>query len=282
MESAVKVFEEIEKIRRGCEAKLTHLARNRLCLSCNREFMPKRYEPCPECGSRNTRLMRTTRKCLDCKHTWRPTELGVCVWCDSSLSREKPKDDLYMREVVIPRLRGEEDFYEGQMTAMIKTYPMWDPWAKDVKGVGLTSLGRILAKCDITRLNTVSEMWAHCGFGLDTEGKIQRKHAGQTINYNPQLQSNCVMLGQSLMMAKGSYYEYYLRQKEVHSGLLTAHCHNRSFRHMIKLFLSHLWQVWREEMGLPAPPPYVFGILNHPSGHLITPWDMVKKPISMR
>ncbi|GAH64495.1 unnamed protein product, partial [marine sediment metagenome] len=40
IESAVKVFEEVEKIRRGCEAKLTHLARNRKCSSCGKDFMP--------------------------------------------------------------------------------------------------------------------------------------------------------------------------------------------------------------------------------------------------
>ena len=110
----------------------------------------------------------------------------------------------------------------------------------------------------------------------------QRKRRGMPVNYNVQLQSNCVMLGESLMRQRGPYYEYYLDQKEVHSALKPAHCHNRSFRHMIKLFLSHFWQTWREAEGLPAPPPYAFAILKHPEGHLIKPDDMVKKPVSSR
>jgi len=51
---------------------------------------------------------------------------------------------------------------------------------------------------------------------------------------------------------------------------------------MIKLFLSNFWQTWREAEGLPAPLPYVFDILKHPQGHLINPWDMVKKPVGVR
>jgi len=276
--SAVKVFEEIEKIRRGCEAKLTHLARNRRCLDCGKDWMPKAYEPCPECGSKETRLMKQRRKCLDCGHIWQPSALGVCPWCGSSSSEENPKDDPYMREVVIPRLRHEEEFFEGQMVGMVKGHPAWE-WAKNVKGAGLTSIGRIISKTDIFRINTASEMWAHCGFGLEADGTRQRKHKGEPISYDTQLQSNCVMLGESLMKQKDTYYYYYLRQKEIHSDLPLAWCHNRAFRHMIKLFLSHFWQTWREAEGLPAPLPYAFGILKHPEGHLISPWEMVKEPV---
>lgn len=275
IDSAARVFEEVEKIRRGCEAKLTHLARNRRCLSCIKDFMPKAYEPCPECGSQNTRLMKQRRKCLDCGHRWQPSALGVCPWCGSADSEENPKDDPYMREVALPRLKGDEDFFEDYLTKMVQSHPAWE-WAKLVKGAGLTTVGRIIGKTDIARINTASEMWAHCGFGLEADGTVQRKRAGVKINYDPQLQSNCVMLGESLMFQKDSYYQYYLGEKEKHSSLPPRHAHNRAFRHMIKLFLSHFWQTWREAEGLLAPEPYAFAILNHPSGHLISPWDMVK------
>ena len=345
IESAVKVFEEVEKIRRGCEAKLTHLARNRRCLSCGKDFMPKAYEPCPQCGSKETRLMKQRRKCLDCGHIWQPSALGVCPWCGSSSSEENPKDDPYMREVVIPRLRHEEEFFEGQMVGMVKGHPAWE-WPKNVLGAGLTSVGRIIGKTDIARINTASEMWAHCGWGLEKDGTRQRKHKGEPISYDAQLQSNCVMVGESLMKASvrkrcaqchtsfsssdakcvkcgqiytrskktaqcpqcgeskaitgqcpscesketeeyaiAAYGQFYLDQKEANSDLPKAHCHNRAFRHMIKLFLSHLWQTWREAEGLPAPEPYAFAILKHPGGHLISPWEMVKevkKPVAER
>ena len=281
IESAAKIFEEIEKLRQGCDIKLTHLARNRRCLACSKDFMPKGYEPCPECGSQNTRLMKQRRRCVDCGHRWQPSALGVCLWCGSPDSEENPRDDHYIREIALPKLKGDENFFEDQLRKMVENHPAWE-WASQVKGAGLTTIGRLIGKTDITRVNTVSEMWAHCGFGLEADGSRQRKRAGAKINYDPQLQSNCVMLGESLSKQKSTYYEYYLRQKEVHSDLSPAHRHNRAFRHMIKLFLSHFWQTWREAEGLSAPEPYAFAILKHPEGHLIIPWDMAKQPVEVR
>lgn len=336
IESAVKIFEEVEKIRRGGEAKLTHLARNRRCLACGRDWMPKAYEPCPECSSSNTKLLKRRRKCLDCGHVWEPSALGVCPDCGSSASELHPKDDPYVRNVALPRLKGDEDFFEDQLKRMVEDHPAWE-WAELVKGTGVTTIGRIIGKTDIKRVNTASEMFAHCGFGLEPDGSRQRKRSGVKINYDPQLQSNCVILGESLMKTSvrkrcaechttyssstakcqkcghvysqskkvtkcpscgeskaftkqcpscGSketeeyaiqpYGQFYLDQKKANSDLPAGHCHNRAFRHMIKLFLSHFWQTWREAEGLSAPPPYAFAILKHPSGHLITPWDMVQ------
>jgi len=279
--SAVRIFEEIERIRRSCDIKLKHLAKNRRCLECDKDWMPKKFEPCPECRSKDTKLLKKRRKCNECGHVWEPSALGVCPWCGSSSSEPNPKDDLYTRETALPRLVAEEEFYEQALLEMVEDHPAWI-WAKEVKGAGLTGISRLIGKIDITRLNTSSEMWAHCGFGLELDGTRQRKRAGQQINYNAQLQSNCVMLGESLMKQADTYYQYYLRQKEVHSNLPPAHCHNRAFRHMIKLFLSHLWQTWREAEGLSAPSPYTFGILKHPEGHLISPWSMVKQPVMRR
>ena len=278
IESAVKIFEEVEKIRRGCEGKLSHLARNRRCQACGSDWMPKKFEPCPECGSKDTKLMKKRRKCNECGYVWEPSALGVCPQCGSSSSEPNPKDDPYIRQTALPRLVAEEKFYEQTLQGMVKDHPAW-VWGKDVKGAGITGISRLIGKIDIARLNSSSEMWAHCGFGLESDGTRQRKQSGQRINYDAQLQSNCVMLGESLIKQKDTYYEYYLRQKEVHSDLPPAHRHNRAFRHMIKLFLSHFWQTWRENEGLPAPLPYAFDILKHPEGHLISPWSMVKQPV---
>jgi len=158
---------------------------------------------------------------------------------------------------------------------MVQDHPVWD-WAERIKGVGLTSVGRLIGKTDITRLETVSAMWAHCGFGMYKDGTRQRKRKGEKIDYDPSLQSSCVVLAESLVKQKDTYYQYYLGQREINSELKAAWSHNRSFRHMIKLFLSHFWQVWREAEGLPAPSPYAFAILKHPEGHLIDPWSMVR------
>lgn len=54
------------------------------------------------------------------------------------------------------------------------------------------------------------------------------------------------------------------------------HVHRMAFRKMIKLFLSHLWEVWRTKEGLPVRPPYVFEHKGHTT--LIDPWEMVDRP----
>ncbi|MEK7138364.1 MAG: hypothetical protein AAB787_02530 [Patescibacteria group bacterium] len=56
-----------------------------------------------------------------------------------------------------------------------------------------------------------------------------------------------------------------------------GHVRNMAMRKMIKLFLSCLWQVWREAEGLPVTVPYSIGIQRHDESHLIKPWDMVDK-----
>ena len=80
--SAVRIFEEIEKLRRSCEGKLSHLARNRKCLECGKDWMPKKFEPCPQCQSKDTRLMKQSRKCRDCGHLspkkTSTTRCGLC------------------------------------------------------------------------------------------------------------------------------------------------------------------------------------------------------------
>jgi Zn finger protein HypA/HybF involved in hydrogenase expression len=279
--SAVKVFEQVEKIRRSCDITLSHLARNMHCPDCGNDWMPKRFESCPECGSDNTRVMKVRRKCLDCEHIWEPSGQGVCPHCGSSNSVSSPRTDAYIENIALPRLRVEEEFYEGQLIEMVKEHTAWK-WASNVKGAGLTTIGRLIGKTDIQRLKTVSAMWAHCGFGLYPDGTRQRKRKGEKIDYDTQLQSNCVILGESLLRQKDSYYDYYIKEKDKFSDLSDGHRHNRAFRHMIKLFLSHFWQTWREAEGLPAPPPYAFDILNHPAGHYIRPDEMVKQPAKIR
>lgn len=47
-------------------------------------------------------------------------------------------------------------------------------------------------------------------------------------------------------------------------------------RKTAKLFLSHLWQVWREAEGLPVTDPYAVRVLGHDPSHIIQPWEMVE------
>lgn len=41
------------------------------------------------------------------------------------------------------------------------------------------------------------------------------------------------------------------------------HMENRVLRKLSKIFLAHVWTVWREKKGLPTRNPYVVDYLHH-------------------
>jgi len=246
------------------------------CLDCDRDFMPTKHEPCPECGTEETRITKTRAKCGSCGHGWTPAGLNECRWCHSENIEPNPKHDAYLDNVALPRCLNEEKVFEDNLKVMVHDHPVWG-WAEQIKGLGETTLARLMAKTDITVCTTASKFFAHCGYGLNSDGSIQRKVKGETLTYNAKLQGNCVMTGLCLLRAKDSYYAQYLRFKgDCPEDFTDGHRHNRAMRHMIKLFQAHLWEVWREAEGLDAPRPYAFSILKHADEHYIDPWSMVK------
>ncbi len=106
---------------------------------------------------------------------------------------------------------------------------------------------------------------------------------------------------------EGKYYQYYIVQKNAEisklhrakvlivpasklptrivkgkkekyepEGMISeGHVDNRAKRKMIKLFLSHLWEVWRKALGLPITKPYILEYGEHK--HHYDPWDFVDK-----
>lgn len=58
-----------------------------------------------------------------------------------------------------------------------------------------------------------------------------------------------------------------------HACWSDGHVDNAGRRKMVKLFLSHLWMVWREAEGLPTSDPFVIASPDHPEHtHYIDPW----------
>lgn len=68
-------------------------------------------------------------------------------------------------------------------------------------------------------------------------------------------------------------------KNEPESVVWQGHLHQMAMRRMTKLFLHHLWVVWREALRLPSREPYPIEYLKHT--HVISPWDMVDRPASV-
>ena len=212
--------------------------------------------------------------------------------------RSDPETDELHRRIV-----DLEKYIDGRVATLLKAHPAYG-WFSLVKGIGKENIAKIVGLVDIEKAQTASALWSFAGFAPDkTTGKSMRRTPGEKLHYNSQLRSMCWRVANSLLRAKGKYYEYYLSSKERledrmisegrqvvpaiklpkengkkvenESYISEGHIHNMALRLMIKLFLSHLWLEWRQGAGLPIRPCYAIEKLGHST--LITPESMTDK-----
>ncbi|MBA2245574.1 MAG: transposase [Gemmatimonadetes bacterium] len=209
------------------------------------------------------------------------------------------------------------------MRQALQDHPAW-PWLEQVKGIGPTLAGKLVARLDATRADTPSAFWAYCGLatvpGVEyrcrtcgytasfpesyrvsgahtrlggrgrcsgqievsrTEGVrvAQPKPArGQRASYDQYAKKVCYLIGTSFLKSGGAYSDYYRREKAKleaeRPGWATARRHLTALRKTEKLFLSHLWLVWRAALDLPLTQPYA-GAQQDPT-EITDPWAMVE------
>ncbi len=196
------------------------------------------------------------------------------------------------------RIRSLEDYVDARVATLLKAHPAY-PWFSRVKGVGGENIGKVVGLVDIEVATTPSALWKFAGYA-PVDGKAEKRQKGAKLHYNSQLRSMSWRLANSLLRARGKFYDYYLAEKDKYqqrfhnegkqiipatqlpkdngkrfepSDLISeGHVHNMALRKMIKLFLALLWLTWREAEGLPTPTPYPVEYLGH--SHVITPEEM--------
>lgn len=201
------------------------------------------------------------------------------------------------------RVKDLEDFVDGRVANLIKAHSAYH-WFSRIKGIGKENIGKVIGLININMAEYVSSLWKFAGFSVEDGAAPKRRKGGGKLEYNSQLRSMCWRLGSSLLRARGKYYGYYLREKDKYyqryegqgvkivpatslpkdkngkryepdDMIAEGHVHNRAMRKMIKLFLGHLWIVWREAEGLPVSKPYAIDQLGHNS--YIDPWEMTDR-----
>lgn len=202
------------------------------------------------------------------------------------------------------KLAALEEWIDGEVASKLVAHPAF-PWFNRVKGVGFENIGKVVGLIDITKASYVSSLWKYAGFSVE-DGKAPKQKKGEVREFNLQLRSMCWRLGTSLMRAKGKYYDFYQEKKvadiaKIQQRGITilpqeeldrlkkkknfdptvymseGHVHGRALRKAIKLFLSHLWVVWREAEGLTIAKPYAHAELGHQ--HYIDPWDFAEQKL---
>lgn len=185
--------------------------------------------------------------------------------------KRQGKDDRTTAAITAKIHAIEKDIVH-EIQKSVEAWKPWVDWGKHVKGLGAFSMGKLRGMIDIEKDVTVSKLWRFAGQKPGEEWK-----KGEKLHYNKNLKSLCWRIGGNLLKAKGSYYLYYCAQKKyyqdraqyqgitivpAHKGkepegeIYEGHIHLMAQRKMVKLFLSHLWQVWRTAEGYPVTEPY--------------------------
>lgn len=200
---------------------------------------------------------------------------------------------------------------ENDIQACLKVYAQSKQigrWMMSICGIGPVIAAGFIAHIDINKAETAGAIWRFAG--LDPTLPPMKK--GVKLAWNKKLKVLCWKLGQSFVKVsnndKDVYGHIYRERKEYEikrneagenaeiakqalekknyrkdteaykcysRGILPpAHIQARAERYAVKIFLSHLFDVWyRLERGQEPPKPFAIGILGH--AHMITPPPMV-------
>jgi len=171
-------------------------------------------------------------------------------------------------------------------------------WLKSVKGIGPIIATGLYAEIDISKAPTAGSIWRFAG--QDPSVKWLK---GNRRPWNADLKRICYYAGESFVKSGNFYRKIYddrrrfaeeknraggyadLAQKYLdhykwgektrpavfakHGFLADSAIHGMTKRYVVKLFLSHLHQIWREAENLSVPRPYAIEHLGH--AHIIPP-----------
>lgn len=208
--------------------------------------------------------------------------------------------DEFRREWVKP-LKRQEDRIVREAAKALKGMPIWESWLSKVHGIGPVLGVQLVALIQpIADFPNVAKLWSYAGYAVADDGRAVRHVAGQQSRWNPELKLLGFQAGDCFIKLGGAYRELYDRYKARDKArhpeqqpllddkdkaklgrngqaimLYTdMHLHNRARRYAVKIFLSHLWQVWRELQGLPVPGPYPVEVLGHTT--VLSPWAFIQ------
>ena len=182
-------------------------------------------------------------------------------------------------------------------------------WMLSICGIGEVIAAGLLAHIDIKKVQTAGQIQAYAGLDPTRE-----KKKGEKVYYNPKMKVLCWKIGESFCKVSNNPNDVYghiyklrkeYEQKKNENGdyadqakaklekcnigktteaykwysngkLPPAHIDQRAKRYAVKIFLSHLFEVWYElDRGEKPPKPYALAILNHAHKIEIPNYDLV-------
>ncbi len=181
------------------------------------------------------------------------------------------------------RLMLIENHIKKEAADHVKKHEIWDDWLKNIKGIGpIISACLISWISPIERFPTISSLWKYCNLHV-VDGKAPKRQKSKKSEGNLKLHTLAWKISDSFVKSGGPYRQEYDRAKtfyrakfpeKIDTGIKNKkgepiynysdkHIHMMAKRKSVKLFLAHLWVVWRELEGLPVSKPYVIDKLGH-------------------
>jgi len=184
-------------------------------------------------------------------------------------------DELSHFVSLLKSLRASEASLERRCGKILKGFPVHTAYLGLLNGVGVrTSASLIAAIVTPSRFRTVSSLISYAGLNPDpVTGKARVRKKGQKASWHQELRATGFRWSANILKSRktGRWAELYYQFKEREVALndkreepLTKMVVDlRTRRRLVKLFLSHLWEVWRRLEGLPVRKPYAIEYLGH-------------------
>lgn len=117
------------------------------------------------------------------------------------------------------------------------------------------------------------------GSGDEIRVAQPRPAKGQKSKYDQYAKKVMYLVGTSFLKAGEGPYEQHYRKHRARletdrPGWADGRKHLTALRITEKLFLSHLWETWRQALSLSAGDAYALGMMGHTG--FIDPWSMVE------
>jgi hypothetical protein len=188
----------------------------------------------------------------------------------SAIERGTDTSDSDVIEKWLSRFQGLEDELDKDISKMVKGNELIERMT-EIKGVGDILAAKVISMIDIREASTVSSLWRYSGYAV-IGGAREKPTKGEKLHYNSRLKTTCYLIGQSFLRCNSPYRSVYDAAREYYEAnrpdWTKGHQHNAALRKMIKVWLSHLWLVWRQMEGLETRPLYVHERLNHEHEYL--------------
>jgi len=131
----------------------------------------------------------------------------------------------------------------------------------------ITSSQRIT--CPVKMANEKTGKFEVCGAKIVKSEYVKepmKRKAGYVVLYNKKLKVAMWKVAQAFIKTDGNYrilYDEFKEQYLKREGMKKLHANYMAMRKVEKIFLANLWSVWRHQLGLDVPKPYVVEKLGH-------------------